>query len=209
MLNLTGKKVVVIGGGSVAHRKIIELLQAGAIVTVVSPHLHPKLDPYYRCQKFQWRKKKFEPVDIEDAMMVIAATNQKKVNERVCQAASSWQLLNVVDQSELGNFHVPAKLSRGKLTIAVSTNGASPILAQTIRNEISEFYHDSFEEYLHFLSLARKHIKKHVSDIVERKRLLKELTEKDYRESVEKQKDFLERVVHSNEQSEEKFGTSD
>ena len=73
------------------------------------------------------------------------------------------------------------------------------ILSKTIRNEIGEIYDQSMEGYLKFLSQARRIVKKHVKDMRRRKALLKEITHKDYRNSTEKQKVFLERMSDSNE----------
>lgn len=199
MLQLSGKHAVVIGGGSVALRKVIDLLEANASVTVVSPSLHPNLYPYYEGENIQWIKREFIPSDIDNAFLVIAATNQRLVNQKVSMSVTDGQLLNVVDQQEDGNFHIPAKLSRGDLIITVSTNGASPYLSKTIRNEIGEIYDQSMEGYLKFLSQARRIVKKHVKDMRRRKALLKEITHKDYRNSTEKQKVFLERMSDSNE----------
>ncbi|GIN70188.1 NAD(P)-binding protein [Bacillus sp. J14TS2] len=198
-LQLSGKQAVVIGGGSVALRKVMDLLEADASVTVVSPSLDPTLYTYYETQKIKWIKRGFLPSDLIDAFIVIAATDQSEVNQKVSMSVSNQQLLNVVDQQEAGNFHVPAKLSRGELVITVSTNGASPYLSKTIRDEIGEIYDQSMKDYLQFLSLARRIVKEHVTEIDLRRQLLKEITHKDYRNSAEKQKVFLERVSDSNE----------
>lgn len=190
MLNLTGKQAVVIGGGHIAHRKIISLLDAGAVVTVVSPDVIPVMQELVRQHDVTWLKKKYEPKDIENAMLVIAATNQKTVNRDIAEQAKDYQLVNVVDQPELGNFQVPAVLRRGKLTVTVSTGGASPILARKIRDDLSGIYDERYEAYLDFLWTCRKRIKVENLSAVRKKELLNRLLDPVY-QNPQKQQEVL------------------
>ncbi|WP_257348479.1 NAD(P)-binding protein [Pseudalkalibacillus decolorationis] len=159
MINLQGKKAVVIGGGKVAYRKILSLLEAKAEVTVVSPAVIVEVKTLIDKNGVSWYKKQVEATDYQDAFIVIAATNRKETNQEVAEQAGSHQLVNIVDQPNLGNFHVPAKLTRGKLTIAVSTGGASPILAKKIRDDLSKTYDETYEDYLEDLFKYREKIK--------------------------------------------------
>ena len=151
MLDLTNKAVVVIGGGRIAYRKIVGLLQAGAKITVISPEINPKIEELIIAERITWHKKEFEQDDLDSAFIVIAATDNHLVNNQVALSAGVHQLVNVVDDQSLSNFHVPAKLTRGNLTISVATGGASPTLAKVIRDEFAEVYDDSYEDYLVFL----------------------------------------------------------
>lgn len=190
MLNLTGKQAVVIGGGRIAYRKVTSLLDAGAVVTVVSPDVIPVMQELVRQHDVTWRKKKYEPEDIENAMLVIAATNQKTVNRDIAEQAKDHQLVNVVDQPELGNFQVPAMLRRGKLTITVSTDGASPILAWKIRDDLSAAYDEMYESYLDFLWTCRKRIKNKKMSPERKKELLNRLLNPVY-QNPQKQQEVL------------------
>lgn len=190
MLNLTGKQAVVIGGGHIAHRKIISLLDAGAVVTVVSPDVIPVMQELVRQHDVTWLKKKYEPKDIENAMLVIAATNQKTVNRDIAEQAKDYQLVNVVDQPELGNFQVPAVLRRGKLTVTVSTGGASPILARKICDDLSGIYDERYEAYLDFLWTCRKRIKAENLSAERKKELLNRLLDPVY-QNPQKQQEVL------------------
>lgn len=151
MLDIVNKEALVIGGGNIATRKIEDLLSAGARVTVISPALHPTLTELAKQHNITWVNKRFEVTDIlPSALIVIAATNSKVCNELVARSAYPYQLVNVVDDAELGTFHVPAKLRRGKLTITVSTGGLSPSYAKRVRDELAarcnEFIDDNFLE---------------------------------------------------------------
>lgn len=194
MLDVKGKDTVVIGGGKVATRKITSLVQAGAMVTVVSPELHKSIEMLYKDKRIFWRRKEFEPKDIETAWIVIAATNSRDINRFVASSTRTDQLVNVVDDLKMGNFQVPAKLSRGSLTISVATEGASPTLAKAIRNELAEIYPEVYEHYLTFLKVAREKIKQSNMSQKTKIKLLQEITKKDFRESEDKQQSFLERI---------------
>lgn len=194
MLNIKGKTAVVVGGGHIAYRKILSLLEAGAHVTVVSPALHVKVEKLVVENEVTWKNKVFESSDLDSAWIVIAATDKKEVNEFIALSTSDFQLLNVVDDPQLSNFHVPAKVSRGDLTIAVATSGSSPALAKVIRDEIATIYDESYEEYLMFLALSREKIKQLDVNRQKKEQLLKEITEKEYRKSKEKQAGFLKEI---------------
>ena len=112
MLNIEDKAVVVVGGGLIAYRKMVGLLEAGAYVTVISPVIHAKIERLFMDNKIAWKDKLFEPDDLDSALIVIAATNSEIVNTFVASSASKNQLINIVDNPMLSTFHVPAKLTR-------------------------------------------------------------------------------------------------
>ncbi len=174
MLDLYGKDAVVIGGGKVANRKIRSLVEAGASVTVVSPEVTANIKKLVQQGQINWIKKQVEAKDYQDAFVVIAATNGPDVNQRIAAQAGKHQLVNVVDDPDNGNFHVPAKLSRGRLTIAVSTGGASPILAKRIRDELAQTYDTTYEDYMDHLFDCRQKIKRMTLSEQEKRKILEE-----------------------------------
>ena len=190
MLNIKNQEVVVVGGGTIAYRKIRGLLQAGANITVISPEIEERIETLRRERRIDWRKKEFESADITSALVVIAATNSNVVNELVAFATMKHQLVNVVDNPELSNFHVPAKLTRGDLTISVATGGASPTLAKVIRDELSSVYDDSYAEYLAFLAEVREKVRNSPLDRATKMQYLKEVTNVTYRHSSKHKKLF-------------------
>ena len=140
-LNLTDQPVIVIGGGVVAKRKIRSLLAAGAHVTVISPYATrlPK--------SVRWLHRRYQRGDLRDARLVVAATDDQTVNEQVCAEAKRRKLLvNCVAPPSAGNFIVPAVARRGRLTIAVSTGGASPALAKQLRRDLERLLRKDYPQ---------------------------------------------------------------
>lgn len=180
LLNITGKAVIVVGGGKVATRKVENLLIGQALVTVISPEISPKLQSLAEKKAIQWRKKTFSPDDINDVFLIIAATNSSTINELVAQSANQHQLCNIVDNEELSQFIVPSVVRRGPLTIAVSTSGANPKLAKEIKKELEAQYDDSYEDYIVFLQKARRQIIDQVTDPKHKCVLLKELLDSQF-----------------------------
>lgn len=176
MLNLTGKKVVVIGGGKIAAQKIRTLLQSDADITVISPNIHEEVQIELSHPKLRWVQKRFEPSsDIEDAFLIVAATNVPAVNLQVHEAAKPYQLIILVDRPDLSNFIVPATIRRGKLLLSVSTGGASPGLARKLKKDLAKQFDDQYEEYLEFLERARKQILHEITDVQKKRQCLRDL----------------------------------
>ncbi|KAF0184177.1 MAG: precorrin-2 dehydrogenase / sirohydrochlorin ferrochelatase [Nitrospirae bacterium] len=153
-LDLSGKKCVVVGGGAVAARKVRSLCAAGAVVTVVSPQLTRDLERLRANGTIQHSAQKYRRGDLRGAFLVIAATSDSAVNERVAKDAAG--LINVADQPGCGNFIVPSSIERGQLTIAVSTLGASPALSRTIRKELEALYPAEVGAYLALIGRLRR-----------------------------------------------------
>ncbi|WP_299510689.1 bifunctional precorrin-2 dehydrogenase/sirohydrochlorin ferrochelatase [uncultured Rummeliibacillus sp.] len=180
MLNISGKQVVVVGGGTVATRKITSLLSSQAQVIVVSPELSPKLQQLAEENVIQWRKKSFSPEDIVNAFLIIAATNSTNINELVASSVSQNQLCNIVDNEALSQFIVPSVVQRGPLTIAVSTSGANPKLAKKIKQDLEDQYDESYEDYILFLQQARRRIIDEVKDSKKKSIVLEELLDSQF-----------------------------
>lgn len=174
LLSLKDRDVVVIGGGGVAERKVLTLLKAGAAVTVVSPTLTRKLGKLQKSGIIHYRRESYRKRHVQKAFLVIAATSSAGVNERIATDAPC--LVNVVNLPEKGNFIVPSTLRRGALTIAVSTEGASPALSKTIRKELESQYGREFAMYVRFLEKTRKRAAKNIRDSNKRRRFLTSLS---------------------------------
>lgn len=183
MLQIANQPVVVVGGGNVAERKVVGLLEANAAVTVVSPTVTEALKELAAKEKIRWKEKLFSADDIDKAFLVIAATSDRHVNEAVAQAAKPYQLINIADDPERSNFYVPSVVRRGKLTISVSTDGASPTLAKQIRDEIANIYGEEYERYVDFLTTCRRYILQHIDDPSIRRSLLKTIATESFRKN--------------------------
>jgi uroporphyrin-III C-methyltransferase/precorrin-2 dehydrogenase/sirohydrochlorin ferrochelatase len=128
---------LVVGGGAVAARKVSLLRKAGAEVVVVSPELCEELAQLASSNKIQHLKRAYKQEDLDNCVLVIAATDQRDVNEQISAQAMSRKLpVNVVDNPDLCSFIMPSIIDRSPVQIAVSTGGSSPVLARLIRTRL-------------------------------------------------------------------------
>lgn len=150
---------LVVGGGPVGERKVLDLLEAGAEVTVVSEDLTPGLATLAEQGKIHYRKEAFRPEHVEGMVLVVGATGDPEVNAQVSAAAKARGIwVNVVDAPALCTFIVPARIRRGPLTIAISTGGASPALARRLREELEALFGTEYGPYLELLRAVREKI---------------------------------------------------
>ncbi len=156
-LQLAGRAVLVVGGGSVATRKCQSCLVAGATVTVVAPRLSTQLADLAAAGQLVWWDRPFQTGDTARFLLVFAATDDPLVNQAVAaEAAAHATLVNVVDAPEAGSFTSPAVLQRGDLTIAVSTNGAAPVLARQLRDELALRYGGEYARVVAIMAAVRQ-----------------------------------------------------
>ncbi len=202
MLDCRDQKVLVVGGGKVAARKIAYLLEAQAHVTIISPEVTSAIQELAEQHKIYWLHKNYEVGDInsrfdrEDVaatdtldaptegqkdqaleqqryMLVYAATSLPDVNAQVAQEAKQLGIpVNVADRHEKGTFINPSVIRRGRLIASVSTSGAGPALSRHIAQELEQYFDEEYELYMEFMYNLRHHIKRIVIDPQERKRLL-------------------------------------
>ncbi|MCI5132825.1 MAG: bifunctional precorrin-2 dehydrogenase/sirohydrochlorin ferrochelatase [Candidatus Electrothrix sp. EH2] len=180
-LHITGKLCVVVGGGNVAERKVLSLLQAHALVRIISPQLTEVLLTETEKSAVDWRNRGYQRGDLDGALLVFAATDKKEIQHAVLRdAQQAGVLINVADAPELCDFQVPALIRRENLHIAVSTNGASPALAAKIRRDLEKKYGDEYVILLRLMSLLRRRICRGVSsDWIERKRIFQNILHED------------------------------
>ena len=136
-MNLKGRGATVIGGGAVAARKIAMLRRAGAPVSVIAPRLHASLARDEDAGRIEHRARAFEPEHLDGSVIIIAATDNRDLNRQVARHARLRAIpVNVVDDPELSSFIMPAVIDRSPVMVAVSTGGASPVLARWTRARI-------------------------------------------------------------------------
>ncbi|PWA12205.1 NAD(P)-binding protein [Pueribacillus theae] len=189
MLSVKGYTVVIVGGGKIATRRILPLLEVEVNVIVISPEVTADIKTWHGQQRLHWKAKCFEPIDIKNAAIVIAATNDPKVNLQVYEASEKHQLINLADRPNLSNFYVPATFRRGKLILSVSTSGASPGLARQIKQQLSEIYDENYESYVEFLDQCRQIVKSTSLNQQTRNNILKELLKTRYRHMDERERE--------------------
>ncbi len=171
-LNIEKKSCVVFGGGEVARRKAASLIDSGAKVTVVSPTLDPVLDYMSFQKEITWLDRKFEPSDLQGAYLVIAATDDRKVNKQIGELCAQKKIhCNVVDAPEEGDFIVPTTIERGPLTIAINTSGISPTLSASIRQEIEMAYGEEYGLFLELMALLRPVVQEEFPSAQERRNI--------------------------------------
>lgn len=156
-LNLSGRRCLVVGGGRVAERKVSALLESGADVTVLSPELTTTLSSWVSQGRVNHRPKFFDKGDAAGYLLVLCATDSPAINEQAAMEAKQYgALVNVADIPALCDFTLPARLQRGRLSIAVSTGGQSPALARELRNELAGKYGPEYADYLEIAARLRR-----------------------------------------------------
>jgi len=159
ILELEGKTVLVVGGGKVAQRKIETLLEYGASICIVSKELTHKLKVLVESGEIHLRGEEFADKHLDGAFLVIAATDDKRLNHMISEHARKRGLLiNAVDQPFDCNFIVPSIIRRGDLLIAISTSGKSPALAKKIRGELERQFGNEYEAFLVLMGRLREEI---------------------------------------------------
>ncbi|HHY40403.1 MAG TPA: bifunctional precorrin-2 dehydrogenase/sirohydrochlorin ferrochelatase [Syntrophaceticus sp.] len=177
-LNLENKKCLVVGGGSVAERKISALLQCGCEITVVSPSLTPALQKMVEHGDISYRKGVYQEKDLDGVYLVISATDDAQLNSLVAGDCNRRNIMvNVVDDPDHCSFFVPSVVQRGALKIAISTGGKSPKLAKIIREELEKEFGLQFEEFVEFIGKMRERIIAEVDDPQLRNQILKGLVD--------------------------------
>jgi len=151
-LDIAGKPVVVIGGGNIAHQKVVGLLKVGAEVTVVSPELNPEMASLAGQGKFRHVIRDYEAGDLEGYVLAFVATDDRSVNSTVADEGKARKVwVNAVDDPPYCDFIMPAIAEQGDLIVALSTSGKSPAMARKMREEIEAFL---TEDYALMLTLA-------------------------------------------------------
>lgn len=165
MVDLTGKRCLVVGGGTVAERKVTLLLECGADVEVVSPATTARLGALAASGAMRVRRRPVRPSDLSDAFLVVVATDDPQVNREVAERVrTTGGLVNVADDPEACSFLVPSVLRRGDLTIAISTGGGSPALAKKLRQRLEQTIGPEYEAYLAALRLLRERARRAIAD---------------------------------------------
>jgi uroporphyrin-III C-methyltransferase/precorrin-2 dehydrogenase/sirohydrochlorin ferrochelatase len=160
-LRLQQRPVAVVGGGVVARRKVSTLRAAGAHVTVIAPHLDPQLAADVARGELRRIAAPFAPAHLGDAVLVIAATDDARVNRAVSQAARERNLpVNVVDDAELSTFIFPAIIDRSPILVAVSSAARAPVLARRIRAQIEAQLPARLGALAHFMGERRRSLQR-------------------------------------------------
>lgn len=160
MLNISGDKCLVVGGGKVSYRKILSLLECGALVSVIAPTICDEILELSKADKVSVIKREYIDNDVEGYKLVIVATNNENLNKKIAlDSKRNNVLVNVVDNKELSTFIVPSVVRRGDLSIAISTNGKSPLLSKMIKEKLKNEINDGYINLVKKLYEERKILK--------------------------------------------------
>jgi precorrin-2 dehydrogenase/sirohydrochlorin ferrochelatase len=177
-LELGNRRVVLIGGGTVATRKAESLLKAGARLVVVAERVDETLRALCVAHKVELIEGKYSKAHLAGATLAIAATDNEKLNTQIYKDCQELEILcNVVDSPGLCDFYVPAVVQRGDLQIAVGTDGKSPAFAGHIRKKLEQIFTEKHGEFLAELEAVRTRIIEKLKDPAERKAVLGKLAD--------------------------------
>jgi uroporphyrin-III C-methyltransferase / precorrin-2 dehydrogenase / sirohydrochlorin ferrochelatase len=176
--DLTGQKVLVVGGGEVALRKISLLERSGASISVVAPDIAPELMARAAAGKLKLFIREFSPDDLQGARLVIVATSQRALNRWVASLSDSRGIpVNVVDDARASRFIVPAIIDRDPVLVAVSTGGDSPVLARRLRERLEALIPARIGELATWLKTLRETSRRKLRDTGERRRFFEAIVD--------------------------------
>jgi uroporphyrin-III C-methyltransferase / precorrin-2 dehydrogenase / sirohydrochlorin ferrochelatase len=170
-LKLKDRPCLIVGGGAVAARKTQQLIAAGAQITLVSPEIESSLIELRKAGKINHREQTYDDACLDDMELVIAATDDHQLNCHIAEQAKSKNILvNVVDKPELGTFIMPSIIDRDPVVIAVSTGGASPVLARLLRARLETLIPSSYGKLATLIARFRDKVKTRFPDMRQRRR---------------------------------------
>ena len=169
--DLTAQKVLIVGGGEVALRKLALLLRSGAKIIVVAPKILPEISELAAVGKIQAVEREFLPGDLDGARLVIVATSRRAVNRWIASLSEARGIpVNVVDDREASRFIVPALIDRDPVLVAISTGGTSPVLARRLRERLEALIPKRFGELALWLQALRRAARWRLRDTDARRR---------------------------------------
>ncbi|MDY0094254.1 MAG: bifunctional precorrin-2 dehydrogenase/sirohydrochlorin ferrochelatase [Candidatus Vecturithrix sp.] len=177
-LKLKNQLCTVVGGGQIAARKISGLLECQTTVRVIASAALPVLHQLSREQKIELHERAYQPGDIQDSLLVVAATNDDRLNNQIAQECAQQRILcNVVDTPDLCDFYYGSVYTCGELKIAISTNGAAPAFGKKIKAELAERYPETLRPYLRYLQKMREIAKEKIASTAQRQQILETIVQ--------------------------------
>jgi len=171
VLRLQDRSALVVGGGLVAARKIRQLLRAVAKVTIVAPEICNELAALRDQRLINHHAESFTEKNLDNMVLVIAATDDETINRKISKQAQSRNIpVNVVDNPALCTFIMPSIIDRSPVQIAISTGGASPVLARLLRARLETMIPASFGHLADLMRKSREAVKKRFPEMTARRR---------------------------------------
>lgn len=173
-VQLKNEKCIIVGGGRVAYTKAIGLLEAGGRVTIIAPDILECFNELKQQQgdRIQLLNREFKQNDLADASLVVAATNQRLVNQRVIQLCEAEGIMvNSASEQSTQGVQFSSVIRRGPITIAISSGGTSPLLAKYLGKSIE----DAIPEYMEKVALNMEEYREYIIKEVENQQQRKEI----------------------------------
>jgi precorrin-2 dehydrogenase/sirohydrochlorin ferrochelatase len=185
-IELAGRLCIVIGGSEAAERRARALLDAGAVVTVVSPALSPALVALSERGEIRCIRRSYIHGDLSGAVLAYIAIKDAAMAQAAAEEAREAGIpVNVADRPKLCSFITPSVVKRGDLQIAISTGGASPALSRLLREELEARFGPEYAALVKLLGGARRYLQRHQPDPIVRSRLLIDLAASELREHLQ------------------------
>ena len=170
-LSVRDKSCLVVGGGEIATRKVALLLRAGAQVRIIAPELCPNLAQLRDEGRIKHLARGYQAGDLENTYLAVAATDSSTTNSEVATAGRALGIpVNVVDQPEQGSYIMPSIIDRSPVVAAVSTGGASPVLARLIRSRLESLIPAGYGRLAELAGKFRERVKERFKDPADRRR---------------------------------------
>lgn len=207
MLNIQSKPCTVIGGGLVATRKVRQLLECGADITVISPFMTDELVDLIKGQQIRYLARNYESGDVKDAQLVFAATDNPTINNLIAEECNALKVLvNIAHASERSDFTNPGVLRYGPVQINVSTGGASPTLTRHIVDKVNQIIDERIGALADTLLTARQAAQQRIADTEQRQEWLRRFSD-DCWNAWERKLEFPDWSVWIQQQEREQNGT--
>jgi precorrin-2 dehydrogenase/sirohydrochlorin ferrochelatase len=156
-LDIQNRNCLVVGGGGVGTRKVVTLLDCGALVTVISPVVSHQLRDFAKSGLIKLRQRPYQSGDLDGMFLVIGATDDEGLNRRISSDAEHRNTLcNIADRPEVCNFILPSIVQRDDLVITISTSGKSPALAKKLRKTLEDQFGEEYGIFLKLMGAIRK-----------------------------------------------------
>lgn len=196
-LDVRGVLCIIIGGGSVASRKVDSLLPCGAKIRVISPEVCSHLEDLAEAGLLEWQQREYTKGDLDGAKLVFAATDSPEIQKQIVrEARAAGVLVNVIDMPEACTFQVPASFRQGELLLTVATGGGSPALAARIRRDLEATYGPEYGLLVAVMAAVRKEIVGSSDSPAEHKRIFEKLLDSDILDCIRQQQwDELSKVL--------------
>jgi precorrin-2 dehydrogenase/sirohydrochlorin ferrochelatase len=160
-LNLKGRRVLLVGAGSIAQQKLETLMPCLARVHIVAPEAVPPIQRLAKDGKIKWFKRPYRSSDLKGIVLVIAATDDRTLQRKIAREARARRIwVNIVDVPPLCDFIAPAVVSRGDIQIAISTGGAAPALAKHLRKKVESIVGQEYADFVRVIGKLRPAILK-------------------------------------------------